>query len=134
MVDERDNIGSDDNQHLINTSIANDVEDKSPRRRKSGGRIKTPAALNLSSVSDAWFASHNSFCCDQDQMAMMIRMMMMMMMMMMVMMINMMMMKMMTMTMMMMMMMMTERKARAKQIGRKTSSCTCYAISSIVNT
>ena len=130
MVDERDNIGSDDNQHLINTSIANDVEDKSPRRRKSGGRIKTPAALNLSSVSDAWFASHNSFCCDQDQMAMMIRMMMMMMM---VMMINMMMMKMMTM-MMMTMMMMTERKAREKQIGRKTSSCTCYAISSIVNT
>ena len=119
MVDEKDNIGSDDNQHLINTSIANDVEDKSPRRRKSGGRIKTPAALNLSSVSDAWFASHNSFCCDQDQMAMMIRMMMMMMT------------KMMTMTMM-MMMMMTERKAREKQIGRKTSSCTCYAISSII--
>ena len=77
MVDERDNIGSDDNQHLIKASIANDVEDKSPRRRKSGGRIKTPAALNLSSVSDAWFASHNSFCCDQDQMAMMIRMVMM---------------------------------------------------------
>ena len=49
---ERSNIkiGSDDNQHLVNESIANDMEDKSPWRRKRRGGIKTPAAVDLSFV------------------------------------------------------------------------------------
>ena len=37
-----------DNQDLIDKSIADDVEDKAPCRRKNRGRVKTPGAVNLS--------------------------------------------------------------------------------------
>ena len=37
-----------DNQYLIDKSIADDVEDKAPCRRKNRGRVKTPGAVNLS--------------------------------------------------------------------------------------
>ena len=37
-----------DNQDLIDKSIADDVKDKAPCRRKNRGRVKTPRAVNLS--------------------------------------------------------------------------------------